>query len=224
MIVRANASFAVTGSKTVSLGVSGTGITSGDYTISLGTIITIPNGATYGVDTFTIIDDVLAEGLETATLTISSPSSGITLGTAAVRTVTILDNDVPGPPGIGINAATTSDFIDGGVTSAPSSPFKVSGSIGDPTDPLATRGIDFNIATTQPTGVLSVSATSSNTTVVPLSNIVVTGAGGIRNVKITPAAVGYSNITLKLKDGFDSSAFTIAYAASAASATPANTF
>ncbi len=224
VIVKANSSFAVTGSKTVSLAVTGTSITTGDYTLSSGTTITIPSGATYGVDTFTIVDDVLVEGSETATLTISSPSSGIVLGTTTTKNIAIADNDAPGPPTISINTATTTDFIDGGVTPAPVSPYKVSGAIADPTDPAATLGIDFNVATTQATGTLSLSVTSSNTAVVPLTNIVISGTGSVRNVKITPAAIGYSNITFKLKDGFDSSTFIIAYAASAASGTPTNTF
>ncbi|MCK9208541.1 MAG: lamin tail domain-containing protein, partial [Salinivirgaceae bacterium] len=41
----------------------------------------------------TIVNDTQVEGTETATLTISNPSSGLTLGTTTSKTVTITDND-----------------------------------------------------------------------------------------------------------------------------------
>lgn len=90
--VTATASSAVSGNQTVSLGVSGTGITAGDYTLS-NTTITIPNGQTAGSVTFTVVDDDVYEVPEIATLTISNPSAGITLGTTVSQDVTITDND-----------------------------------------------------------------------------------------------------------------------------------
>ncbi|MBD2161963.1 hypothetical protein H6F46_14800 [Limnothrix sp. FACHB-1083] len=92
--VTATASAAVSGAQTVTLGVTGTGITTGDYNLS-NTTITIPNGATTGSVTFTVFDDALVEGTETATLTISGPSSGIQLGSTTTANVTITDNDAP---------------------------------------------------------------------------------------------------------------------------------
>ncbi|XZF15681.1 T9SS type A sorting domain-containing protein [Chitinophagaceae bacterium MMS25-I14] len=222
VIIKANSSFPVNSAQTVNIAVSGSGITSGDYTLSSATI-TIPAGATSGTDTFKVIDDVLAEGTETAVITMSAPTSGITLGIGTMRNITIIDNDVPAPPTIKVDTSTT-NFIDGGIATAPASPFTVSGALSDPTDAAATQGINVDIATNQASGTLSLSAASSNTTVVPAANIVITGTGGTRNVKITPAAVGYSNITLTVHDGFDSSSYVIAYAASAASGTPAATF
>jgi len=91
--VTATASAAVTGAQTVNVGVSGVGITTGDYTLSNATI-TIPNGQTTGSVTFTVVDDALVEGTETATLTISSPSSGIALGSTVTQNIAITDNDV----------------------------------------------------------------------------------------------------------------------------------
>ena len=90
--VTATASSAVTGDKTVDLGVTGVGITAGDYTLS-NTTITIPNGSTTGSVTFTIVDDALVEATETANLAISNPSSGIALGTTTTQTIIITDND-----------------------------------------------------------------------------------------------------------------------------------
>ena len=76
--VTATASEAVTGNQTIDLGVSGVNITSGDYTLSGGSI-TILSGQTTGTATFTVVDDNLAEGAETAALTIRTPSAGIVL-------------------------------------------------------------------------------------------------------------------------------------------------
>lgn len=111
--VTATASSAVTGNQTVSLGVSGTGITAGDYTLS-GTTITILNGQTIGTTTFTVVDDVLVEGTETATLTISAPSAGITLGVTTTQNITITDDDIPPTPtvtlGVSSNAGSEANF------------------------------------------------------------------------------------------------------------------
>lgn len=99
--VTATASQPVSGNQTVTLGVSGTGITSGDYTLT-NTTITILSGGTTGTSTFTIVDDGDVEGTETAILTISNPSGGILLGTAT-QNVVITDNDVAPPAAIVIN-------------------------------------------------------------------------------------------------------------------------
>jgi autotransporter-associated beta strand protein len=98
--VTATASAPVVGDQTVDLAVSGTGITSGDYTLS-NTTITILNGQTVGSVIFTITDDNAVEGTETATLTISNPSTKIALGSTTAQTITITDNDVA--PGLSIN-------------------------------------------------------------------------------------------------------------------------
>jgi hypothetical protein len=90
--VTATASSAVSGNQTVNLGVSGTGITAGDFTLSSNTIA-ISNGATTGSVTFTVVDDTLTEGTETALLTISNPSTGLTLGNTASQSIAIADND-----------------------------------------------------------------------------------------------------------------------------------
>lgn len=90
--VTATASGAVSGDQTMHLGVSGAGITIGDYTLSSDTI-TILSGQTKGSVTFTVVDDTIPEGTEAALLTISNPSSGITLGTTATQSVTIADDD-----------------------------------------------------------------------------------------------------------------------------------
>ncbi|APZ96389.1 right-handed parallel beta-helix repeat-containing protein [Fuerstiella marisgermanici] len=90
--VTATANGNVFGSQTVEVAVSGTGITAGDYALS-NTTITIPDGMTTGFVTFTIRDDTLSEGTETAVLTLSNPSAGIILGPNVSKSVDVTDDD-----------------------------------------------------------------------------------------------------------------------------------
>ncbi len=223
--VTAWASSPVTSTQTVSLGVSGAGITTGDYTLSNSTI-TIPAGYATGTVTFTVVDDAILEPTEIAILTISNPSAGLVLGLTTSQSISILDNDNTAPT-ISINTATTSDYVDGGATISPASPFTLSGVIADSTDPGKISGIDFAIfdAETAAPG-LTLTATSSNTAVVPNANLALTGTGSIRNLKITPVGVGYSNISVTVSDGVNNTTYLVAYAASARTPDifPARTF
>nr|WP_323808633.1 Calx-beta domain-containing protein [Nostoc sphaeroides] len=106
IIVTATASSAVSGNQTVNLGVTGTGITTGDYNLS-NNIITIPSGQTAGSVIFSVVDDAVIEGTETATLTISNPSSGITLGTTS-QNFAIADNDIAASPTVNLSLSTNS--------------------------------------------------------------------------------------------------------------------
>jgi trimeric autotransporter adhesin len=95
--VTATASGAVFGNQTVALGVSGTGITIGDYTLSgsaTPNVITILSGQATGTTIFTVVDDNVVENAETAILTLSNPSAGITLGSTVTQNIAIADNDV----------------------------------------------------------------------------------------------------------------------------------
>jgi hypothetical protein len=83
--VTATASAAVSGNQTVDLTVTGTNITAGDYTLS-NTTITIPGGGTSGSVTFTVVDDAVVEGSETAVLTIGNPSAGISWAAPSAKT------------------------------------------------------------------------------------------------------------------------------------------
>ncbi len=93
--VTATASAAVSGVQTVNLAVTGTGLTAGDYALS-GTTISIADGSTTGTVTFTVVNDTDVEGSEIATLTISTPSAGITLGSTSSQNITLADNDSSG--------------------------------------------------------------------------------------------------------------------------------
>gem|GEM_PF-1059159 len=131
---------------------------------------------------------------------------------------------VNGAPTIVMNVASTTDFLDGGVSTSPASPYTISGVISDPTDPASTLGIDFTVNDVETdANSLVVTATTSNTSVVPNANVIVNGSGATRNVKITPSGVGYSTITVTVSDGTNTASYVLNYAASAASATPAAT-
>lgn len=153
-----------------------------------------------------------------------------TPGAGALRTATvnIPNNDADENPydfaiqGTGLVSATptiTENTASPQVNLPANDPGFLSGVSGDPTDPGQALGIDFTIADTDtPVGSLTVTATSSNPTVVPNANLNLTGAGAARNLKITPAGVGYSTITVSVTDGNSSASYVINYAASASSA------
>jgi hypothetical protein len=81
--------------QTVDVDISGLGITVGDYSLS-STTINIPAGLnSTGTVTFTVLNDVLFEGIETATIAILNPSAGVELGFNNSIDLNITDNDVP---------------------------------------------------------------------------------------------------------------------------------
>ncbi|GGN05003.1 hypothetical protein GCM10010967_45040 [Dyadobacter beijingensis] len=232
--VTARASSAVTGNQTVNLAISGTGITATDYVLS-GNTITIADGTTSGSVTFTIADDSEEESLETAILTISDPTTGIVPGSPVSQSIAITDNDGAPNANAPVIAADNETVIDADRTTpylsipdtSPAGAVAafVSGVINDPTDPARTLGIEFNVSDVETAASsLTVTATSSNAAVVPNANLsMTTGNADSRNLKITPAGVGHTNITVTVSDGSLTSSYVIAYAASAASGTPANT-
>ncbi|MEG4110283.1 Calx-beta domain-containing protein, partial [Microcoleus sp. S13_C5] len=85
----------VVGAQTLDLALNGTA-SPADFTAAIPAQITILDGSNTGQVTVTVNDDFLIEGVETATLTISSPSSGIALGATINQSVTITDNDTAG--------------------------------------------------------------------------------------------------------------------------------
>ncbi len=81
--------------QTVDVDVSGVGITLGDYTLSSATI-TIPAGTNPSAFvTFTTLNDILYEGIETVTIALLNPSAGIELGFNTSLDMTIIDDDAP---------------------------------------------------------------------------------------------------------------------------------
>lgn len=128
------------------------------------------------------------------------------------------------PPSIVMDVATTTNFLDGGVVIPPNSPYPISGVISDPTDPASNLGLNFTISDSQTAASsLSVSSVSSNLSVLPNSNIIISGTTSGRNIKIIPGSVGYSDVTINVSDGTNVTPYVIKYACSAASSTPTNT-
>ena len=82
----------VTADETVDIVVSGTSITTGDYVLSSGTI-TILTGQTTGTATFTIANDDLVEGLETAVISLANASIGLSLGSTVSQSIAITSDD-----------------------------------------------------------------------------------------------------------------------------------
>ncbi len=117
---------------------------------------------------------------------------------------------------IGFNTTST-NFVN---------PPYVSGVISDPTDPAAILGFKVDILENGNPILATdytITVTSSKTSVVNVSNVIVTKFNGYANVKIIPVGIGYSDVKLKLTKGTSTSTITIKYAASDASATPAAT-
>jgi hypothetical protein len=88
----------------------------------------------------------------------------------------------------------------------------LSGVIGDPTNP----GLTFTVSdpSTSP-DALVVTASSSNPSVVPDSNLVVSPlSGGLRMLTINPVGVGYATIIITVSNGRSIGQITLAYAAS----------
>jgi predicted extracellular nuclease len=223
--VTATASSAVTGNQTVNLGVTGTNITAGDYNLS-NNIITIPSGSTTGSVTFTVVDDALIEGTETATLTISNPTTGITLNTTS-QNITITDNDVVAgqAPTIQLDTASTTDLLDANGALSTTGTGAISGVIGNANDPAKTLGVNFTIADSDtPVDNLTVTVSSSNAAVVPNGNLTLTGTESSRNLKINPVGVGTANITVTVSDGSSNANYAIAYSASANDGTATTQF
>jgi hypothetical protein len=124
------------------------------------------------------------------------------------------------------NGAITFEFNVTATTPLLNPPY-ISGVIDDPTDPAAIMGIvadvkegDKFIAASD----YSVIATSDNKLIVRDNNIIISKTDGHINVKIIPSGFGYSNITLTLKRGRNTSTLVIYYASSGAADIPSNTF
>ncbi|AUI70075.1 ExeM/NucH family extracellular endonuclease [Beggiatoa leptomitoformis] len=118
----------------------------------------------------------------------------------------------------------TDDYIDGGVSIAPASPFAITAALNDSTDAVKNAGIDFIIADSDGIATTSVTASSSNSSVVPNTNLTIAGSGTAAvNVKINPVGVGYSTITVTVSDGTNMADYVLNYAVSAASTTPTTT-
>ncbi len=119
------------------------------------------------------------------------------------------------------NTAASGNYPDRRITMVPDSATTISAVINDADDPASLLGIDFTIGDDiPPTGDLLVTAASSNTSVVPNANLLLSGSGTTRNLKIKAIAAGYSTITVTVTDGAHRSSYVLNYAASQATTVP----
>lgn len=125
-----------------------------------------------------------AEGVATITITVTDDGPGTPKSSSTSFTLTVSANN---PPTISSIAAQTTQR---GVATAP-----IAFTIGDDKTPVAN---------------LTVTRQSDNSTLAPVSGIVVSGTGASRTVTITPAAgqVGTANITLTVTDAGGKTAST----------------
>ncbi|GGG47568.1 T9SS type A sorting domain-containing protein [Bizionia arctica] len=94
--------------------------------------------------------------------------------------------------------------------------------LNDPTDPASIYGIPFDIMDVEtPVANLVVTVSSSEESVVPNANLILTGTNRDRLLNITPIAFGFTTITVTVEDtDMNTSTYTINYAASEASVVP----
>jgi Calx-beta domain len=187
--VTATASSAVVSAQTVDLGVAGTGINTGDYNLSSNQI-TIANGSTSGTVTFTVVDDTLAETLETATLTISNPTPGITLGSTVAQNIVISDNDVA-TLGLTVTNSSFSEGAGANVSVATltrntdtSNTLTVSLSIDDTSEASAPTSVSFGVG-----------QSSLNFNIAAIDDNLFDGS---QNVVLTASRSGFANGTANL--------------------------
>ncbi len=105
-------------------------------------------------------------------------------------------------------------------------PPAVTSTLADATDPLSTAGVSVDVKDNGANILASdysLTATSSNTAVLPNAAVIITKADGQATVKITAASVGYADVTLTLTKGSFTKTLVINVAVSAASNTPAST-
>lgn len=236
----ATASAAVIGAQTVTVGLSGTGLTNADFSsVTFPATITIVNGASTGTLTFTIADDAAYEGTENATFTISSPSSCIALGATTTQGLAITDNDFPSV-NLSINTATGSEAATTSITLTATASAAVTG---DQTVNVALSGtgltasdftgIDFS--TTQTITILNGATTGTRTFAVaddatyectetatftisaPTSGIVL-GATTTRTHAITDNDFPTINLSINTTSGSEAATTSITLTATASAA------
>lgn len=93
----------------------------------------------------------------------------------------------------------------------------LAGVVGDPADPWATEGLSFTVSDPVDAAVnLVVTASSSQPGVVPAGGLALSRSGGTATLRITPAGVGYADITVQVANSANATITrTIKYAASA---------
>ncbi|BAQ65620.1 S-layer family protein [Geminocystis sp. NIES-3709] len=199
---------AVLGDQTVNLSVSGTNITGSDYILS-NNIITILNGQTNGSVTFTIQNDSIVEGTETAVISISNVSntgsSGLLLGTTTSQNINITDNQAPifNPPSVSLNFAENGTGIV--YTATATDPENI-------TLTYTLTGVDVDLFNLSPTGEITFKATPNfeipdDSNFDRIYNIIVSATDGFltasQNIAITVTDVDEFDVTIPTDNDSD---------------------
>lgn len=166
--------------------------------------------------TVSATNDGITQGTRSVTITQSASSADPAYNGIAVNPVSVTIVDAQAAVPVSISATVNSAYLN----LPTNGPAYVSGVLNDPTDPATTIGLNFTLSAATD---LTVVATSSNASVVPDANLVLTGSGASRTLKITPVGVGYATITLTASSVSASGTYVVYYAASAASTTPSST-
>lgn len=159
---------------------NGTAKQPGDYTTTTGTLNWSSQDSASKMFQVPLKNDTVPEASETFTASISNPTDGSKLGAVTTATVTIADDDAGKAPTI---SAIPDQKVD---------------------EDQATSAIPFTIADSDTAlAKLTLTAKSSNHTLVPDANIVLTGSGKNRTVKVTPLANehGTADVTITVSDG-----------------------
>ena len=153
---------------------NGTAIAPGDYT-AVSVPVTFAPGEILKTVSVPITADAVAEPTETFVVNLSAP-------------VNVAISDGVGVGTIVENAPPTISAIANVAVNANTATGAIAFTVSDPESPAAS---------------LTVSATSSNTTLVPNANIAIGGSGSSRTVTVTPAfnQIGTTTITVTVSDG-----------------------
>ncbi|MFN8522600.1 MAG: Calx-beta domain-containing protein [Chloroflexota bacterium] len=92
---------------------SGSAVSPSDFT-AVSVPVSFAAGDTSQTVNVPIVNDPSVEGLENFTLTLSAPTGGGIIGSPSVTTVTIVDDDVPGPSSVQFSAGTFTAPENGG--------------------------------------------------------------------------------------------------------------
>lgn len=236
-----NFSPATTGSTDVNYAFTGTATFGTDYTVSFsagtpstatasGTLQNIPASTSTVTVTITPIDDAAVEGAENITLTLSAPTAGYSLGTAAA-TINLFDDDVASTVSVaaGTNAAepSTNGSFTLSFSTATTSPvtldYGLSGTAGFSTDYSVTlsTGTPSPLVTASGTITIPSGVTTITLTVTPVNDALVEPTESIILAISNPSGgytLGTSNAGINLTD--DDVAPTVSVAAGVNAAEP----
>jgi hypothetical protein len=140
-----------------------------------------------GTSPYSFIWSSVAAGTYSITAKAYDNLSAVTTSSAASITVTAT------------NQKPTISFLTTASTLINESSGYISSVKGDATDPVSVSGLDIAV-TDESLSTLTFTMTSSSSSVVAATAFAVTGTGTNRKFIITPAGVGYTNITLTVKD------------------------